>query len=122
MATTEHTMTNERLDAFMDAWNAHDVEGIVSFFADDCEFHASVGPELMGASYAGRDEIRKGVTAFFERFPDGKFEDATSWVAGDRGTSEWTFTSGDTAVRGCDLFEFEGDRIRVKNAFRKIKS
>ena len=130
MATTEQTMTNERLDAFMDAWNAHDVEGIVSFFADDCEFHASVGPELMGASYAGRDEIRKGVTAFFEKATnrfyrnkgDGKFEDATSWVAGERGTSEWTFTSGDTAVRGCDLFEFEGDRIRVKNAFRKIKS
>ena len=122
MATTEQTMTSERLDAFMDAWNAHDVEGIVSFFADDCEFHASVGPELMGASYAGRDEIRKGVTAFFERFPDGRFEDATAWVAGERGASEWTFVSGGAAVRGCDLFEFEGDRIRVKNAFRKIKS
>jgi ketosteroid isomerase-like protein len=122
MATTEQTMTSERLDAFMDAWNAHDVEGIVSFFADDCEFHASVGPELMGASYAGRDEIRKGVTAFFERFPDGRFEDASAWVAGDRGASEWTFVSGGAAVRGCDLFEFEGDRIRVKNAFRKIKS
>jgi len=115
-------MTSERLDAFMDAWNAHDVEGIVSFFADDCEFHASVGPELMGASYAGRDEIRKGVTAFFERFPDGRFEDASAWVAGERGASEWTFVSGGAAVRGCDLFEFEGDRIRVKNAFRKIKS
>jgi taurine dehydrogenase small subunit len=122
MATTEQTMTSERLDAFMDAWNAHDVEGIVSFFADDCEFHASVGPELMGASYAGRDEIRKGVTAFFERFPDGKFEDASAWVAGERGASEWTFVAGGTAVRGCDLFEFEGDRIRVKNAFRKIKA
>jgi len=36
--------------------------------------------------------------------------------------SEWTFVSGGAAVRGCDLFEFEGDRIRVKNAFRKIKS
>ena len=122
MATTEQTMTSERLDAFMDAWNAHDVEGIVSFFADDCEFHASVGPELMGASYAGRDEIRKGVTAFFERFPDGRFDDASAWVAGERGASEWTFVSGGAAVRGCDLFEFEGDRIRVKNAFRKIKS
>jgi hypothetical protein len=122
MATTEQAMTRERLDAFMDAWNAHDVEGIVSFFADDCEFHASVGPELMGASYAGRDEIRKGVTAFFERFPDGRFEDASAWVAGEHGASEWTFVSGGTAVRGCDLFEFEGDRIRVKNAFRKIKA
>jgi hypothetical protein len=122
MATTESTMTNERLDMFMQAWNDHDVDTIVGFFADDCEFHASVGPDLLGATYVGRDEVRKGVTAFFERFPDGRFEDGQSWVAGDRGAAEWTFVSGGAAVRGCDLFEFEGDRIRVKNAFRKIKS
>jgi hypothetical protein len=114
-------MTNERLDVFMEAWNAHDVETIVGFFADDCEFHASVGSELMGASYVGREEIRTGVSAFFERYPDGRFEDGQSWVSGDRGAAEWTFVSGDTAVRGCDLFEFEGDRIRVKNAFRKVR-
>jgi taurine dehydrogenase small subunit len=119
MATTETTMTTERLDAFMDAWNAHDVDAIVGFFADDCVFHPSVGTELMGASYVGRDEVRRGVAAFFERYPDGRFEDASAFVAGDRGASEWTFVSGDTAVRGCDLFAFEGDRIRVKNAFRK---
>jgi ketosteroid isomerase-like protein len=121
MATTEHAMTTERLDAFMDAWNDHDVDGIVGFFAEDCTFHASVGPDLMGATYRGRDEVRRGVTAFFERFPDGRFEDASGWVAGDHGASEWTFVSGDTATRGCDLFEFEGDKIRVKNAFRKLK-
>jgi hypothetical protein len=119
MATTEHAMTIERLDRFMDAWNAHDVDAIVSFFADDCTFHASVGPALMGTTYTGRDEVRRGVAAFFERYPDGRFEDASGFVAGDRGASEWTFKSGETAVRGCDLFEFEGDLIRVKNAFRK---
>jgi ketosteroid isomerase-like protein len=126
MATTEQAMSTERLDSFMDAWNAHDVERIVGFFADDCVFHASVGPELMGASYVGRDEVRRGVAAFFERYPDGRFEDASAFVAGDRGGSEWTFVfSGpdgtEMAVRGCDLFEFDGDLIRVKNAFRKSR-
>jgi ketosteroid isomerase-like protein len=126
MATTETTMTTERLDAFMDAWNAHDIDRIVSFFADECVFHASVGPELMGASYVGRDEVRRGVTAFFERYPDGRFEDASAFVAGDRGASEWTFVftgpeGTEIAVRGCDLFEFQGDRISVKNAFRKSR-
>ena len=121
MATAEQAMTVERLDAFLEAWNAHDVEAILGFFADDCEFHASVGEELMGATYRGRDEVRHGLEAFFERYPDGRFEDGSAWVAGDRGASEWTFVSGGSAVRGCDLFEFEGDRIRVKNAFRKLR-
>ena len=124
MATRESVMSSERLDEFMEAWNAHDVERIVSYFTDDCVFHASVGPELMGATYAGRGEVRRGVAAFFERYPDGRFEDATSFVAGDKGASEWPFActgaGGEVvATRGCDLFEFDGDHIRVKNAFRK---
>jgi len=119
-------MTNERLDEFMEAWNAHDVERIVSFFAHDCAFHASVGPELMGATYIGKEEVRRGVAAFFERYPDGRFEDATAFVAGDRGASEWTFVASgpdgvEIATRGCDLFAFDGDLIRTKNAFRKAR-
>jgi ketosteroid isomerase-like protein len=126
MATTEHAMTTERLDAFMGAWNAHDPDRVVSFFAADCVFQASVGPELMGATYRGRDEVRRGVAAFFERFPGGRFRDASAFVAGDRGASEWTFAwtgpdGTENAVRGCDLFEFEGDLIRSKNAFRKLR-
>jgi taurine dehydrogenase small subunit len=124
MATTEPAMTTARLDEFMDAWNAHDVDAIVGFFTEDCEFHASVGPELMGASYRGKEEVRRGIAAFFERYADGRFEDSSAFVAGDRGASEWTFVStgpegSEVAVRGCDLFEFEGEKIRVKNAFRK---
>jgi ketosteroid isomerase-like protein len=126
MATRESTMTNERLDEFMEAWNAHDAERVVSFFADDCVFHASVGPELMGATYVGKDEVRRGVAAFFERYPGGRFEDATGFVAGDKGASEWTFVAAgpdgaEIATRGCDLFEFDGDLIRTKNAFRKAR-
>jgi ketosteroid isomerase-like protein len=69
----------------MAAWNAHDVDGIVEFFANDFVFHASVGPELMGASYRGCDEVRRGVAAFFERYPDGRFAGASAFVTGDGG-------------------------------------
>ena len=41
--------------------------------------------------------------------------------------TQWTFraTGADGAqveVNGCDLFHFDGDKIRVKNSFRKIRS
>ena len=59
------------------------------------------------------------------RIPDAPMNEpvtfASAFVAGDRGASEWTFVSGGVSVRGCDLFEFEGEKIRVKNAFRKSR-
>lgn len=120
-------MTEERLAAFMEAWNRRDVDAIVESFTDDGVFYASVGPELMGAASVGREAIRAGVETFFARFPTGRFEDTTLFVSGDKGFAEWTFVvtgpdGEDVATRGCDLFEFEGERIRVKNAFRKVRA
>jgi taurine dehydrogenase small subunit len=117
-------VTGERLLEALAAWNTHDAEQVLRWFADDCAYHASFGPELLGESYLGRARVLEGVRRFFERYPDGRFEDTRVFVAGDRGAAEWTFvaTGPDGAtqhVAGCDLFEFDGDLIRVKNAFRK---
>ena len=112
-------MTPERLAEALEAWNTRDADRVLAYFADDCAYHASFGPELMGRSYVGRDAVHEGVRAFFERYPEGHFEATEVFVAGDRGAAEWTFVAGDLRIRGCDLFEFEGDLIRTKNAFRK---
>ena len=117
-------MTPERLAEALAAWNTHDAERVLAYFAADCAYHASFGPEPLGRSYAGRGEVLEGVRRFFERYPDGRFEDTEVFVAGDRGAAEWTFVATEAAggvvrVRGCDLFEFDGDLIRTKNAFRK---
>jgi hypothetical protein len=42
-----------------------------------------------------------------------------------RGVAEWSFyenTPDGTGrlIRGCDIFEFAGDKIRKKDAFRKV--
>ena len=45
-------------------------------------------------------------------------------IAGDIGTFEWDFVSADPSgqkvrTTGCDLLHFVGDKVAVKNAFRK---
>jgi uncharacterized protein (TIGR02246 family) len=117
-------VTSERLAEALEAWNSHDPERVLAYFAADCAYHASFGPELLGRSYVGREAVLEGVRRFFQRYPDGRFEGAEVFVAGDRGASEWTFVAteadgSELRVRGADLFEFDGDLIRVKNAFRK---
>jgi ketosteroid isomerase-like protein len=121
------SMTLERATQFGSAWNSGDPDLVASFFADDGIYHASVGPDHLGATFVGKDEIKKGVRRFFERFPDGKFENLKAVVAGNIGTFEWDFVARDAAGKsvttaGCDLLEFRGDMVVKKNAFRKVKS
>jgi ketosteroid isomerase-like protein len=119
-------MTEARLHEALAAWNTGDADRVLEYWSDDCVYHASFGPELLGRSFVGREAAREGLQLFFDRYPDGQFADTEVMVAGDRGAAEWTFrATGDDGepfeLRGCDLFEFDGDLIRVKNAFRKVR-
>lgn len=119
-----NTMTMERATEFGEAWNGGDPDLVASYFADDGVYHASVGPDRLGKSYVGPAEISKGVAAFFARFPDGRFENLKVTLAGDIGTFEWDFVASDQSGKkvttaGCDLLRFRGDKVTLKNAFRK---
>lgn len=122
----KRTMSVERAGEFGSAWNSRDPDLVASFFVDDGIYHASVGPDHLGKSYFGKEDIRNGAKAFFDRFPDGRFENLKVVVSGDVGTFEWDFVATDptgAVVRtaGCDLLEFRGDMIAKKNAFRKAR-
>jgi ketosteroid isomerase-like protein len=120
------TMSLERATEFGAAWNSYNPDLVASFFADDGVYHASVGPDHLGKTYCGKEDIRKGVEAFFERFPGGRFENLKVVVAGDIGSFEWDFIATDAngtsvTTAGCDLLGFRGDQVILKNAFRKAK-
>lgn len=112
------------LDAFSAAWNRHDVDALMSMMADDCVFYTVAGPGVMGTTFEGRDEVRKGFEAAWTTIPDAAWKDATHFVVGDRGVTETTF-SGTNAdgtrieARMVDVFTFRDGKIAVKNAFRK---
>jgi ketosteroid isomerase-like protein len=125
-AAKSKAMTLQRATAFGSAWNSRDPDLVASFFAEDGVYHASVGPDRLGKTYTGREDIRKGVKAFFERFPDGRFENLKVVVAGEFGSFEWDFVATDAngksvTTAGCDLLAFRGDQVVLKNAFRKAR-
>jgi steroid delta-isomerase-like uncharacterized protein len=113
------------LQAFLDAFNAHDIDAIMSFFTEDCVFDTPRGPAPGGRRLAGKQQVRAAIQARFDGIPDIRYGDDRHWVCGDRGVSEWTIrgtqVSGEAIeVRGCDLFELTDGRISRKDAFWKI--
>ena len=113
------------LEAFVEAFNAHDIDAIMSFFADDCVFDMPRGPGPGGRRLTGKEQVREGLQSRLDGIPDVHYGDDTHWVCGDRGVSEWTLRgtqrSGERIeVRGCDLLEFADGKITRKNSFWKI--
>ena len=124
MAKQLNEVTVEFLQAFADAWNRHDVDDLMSFMTDDCVFDTSAGEDSCGTRYQGADEVRKGYSKSWEVFPDAQWNDASHFVIGDRGVSEWVFTGTNadgkqSEVAGCDVFTFRDGKIAVKNSYRK---
>ena len=78
------------LQALLDAFNAHDVEAIMSFFTEDCVFDTPRGPAPGGHRLVGKEQVRKGFQARFDGIPDIDYGQGRHWTCGDRGVSEWT--------------------------------
>lgn len=123
-SSSSPVMTLELLRRFSDAWTAGDVDTLMSFMTEDCVYFASAGPEP-GTTYRGREEVRRGFAAmlFYDR--DRERHGGAAVIVGNVGFAEWSFEERDEAgdsvlIRGCDIFEFVGDRIRKKDAFRKV--
>jgi len=113
------------MKAFLDAFNAHDVDAIMSFFAEDCVLEMPRGPAPGGRRLVGEQQVREGIQSRFDGIPDIRYDDDRHWFCGDRGVSEWTIRgtqrSGEPIeVRGCDLLEFTDGKISRKDSFWKI--
>lgn len=118
----ESSMTVERLMGFFEACNDHDIDRIIDYFAAEGSYLGSAGPEDDGTPFRGIDEVRRGFTAFLAAYPDGQYTDIRLHVDGGRGMAQWTFSGSTIRYRGVDIFEFSGDRIILKDAFRKERS
>lgn len=83
-------MDGPELQAFIDrynaAWNAHDVEAIVSMHTEDSVFENHVSDDVN----VGRDEIGRAISGIFSVFPDLTFETRRAYIREDLVVQEWT--------------------------------
>ena len=119
------TVTRDTLKSCLEAFNRHDLDEIMTFFADDAVLEMPRGAYPWGTRAQGRDDVRALLATRFEGIPNVRYSDDRHFVCGDRGVSEWLLTGTtrdgrDVCVRGCDLFEFRGGTITRKDSFWKI--
>jgi len=118
-------VTVEKLKGFLEAFNQHNLDSIMDYFAEDCVFYMPRGSTPRGDRYVGKTEVRAGLAKRFEGIPDVHYGDDQHWVCENFGVSEWTLTgtsvSGEKIeVRGVDLLEFDQGKITRKDSFWKI--
>jgi len=118
-------VTPQLLKDFLEAFNRHDLDAIMGYFAEDCVLYTPRGAAPRGDCYTGKAAVRAGLAKRFEGIPNVHYGDDKHWVCGDLGVSEWTLTGTSTSgerieVRGVDLLEFAGGRITRKDSFWKI--
>ncbi len=109
-----------------DAFNRHDVEGILRRFADDADWLLSRGTPPEGGRVRGIEAIRAMLQRRFRTIPDMHWEIASHWVGGNRGCSEWTVTGTESNGNriewlGIDVWELNDDGlVTTKDTYWKF--
>jgi ketosteroid isomerase-like protein len=123
---TTHTVAGGPTPALMTeidaAFNSRDVDRIVTLFADDATFLMARGPEPDGRRVRGKSAIRKVLA---ERISDMRWDHVDAFICGERAVSVWVVTGtgadGEKLnYRGCDVYEFRGDKILNKDTYWKL--
>jgi ketosteroid isomerase-like protein len=121
----EPSVTTATLERFLAAFNAHDLDAVMEFFAEDCELLMPRGKEPWGTRYSGKAAVREGLATRFAGLPDVHYGDDRHFVSGNLAVSTWLLTGTTGAgekirVRGVDLLEFRDGKVIKKDAYWKI--
>ncbi len=118
-------ITIATLKEFLAAFNAHDLDAIMGFFSDDCEFCMPRGKDPWGTRYVGKSAVREGLATRFAGIPNVHYGEDSHWAADNLGVSTWLLTGTNKAgeqirVCGVDLLEFRDGKIIKKDSYWKI--
>ena len=109
--------------AFNEAFNRHDVDGMMALMSDDCLFE-NTSPAPDGAVYTGKEAVRQFWQEFFLQSPQAhiKIEDIKGF--GHSCIMRWRYDWVDEAgkpghVRGVDLYQEKNGVICEKLSYVK---
>lgn len=109
--------------AFNDAFNRHDVAGMMQLMSDDCIFE-NTSPAPDGTVYAGKEAVTQFWRAFFDDSPQAHIEIEEIFGLGMRCVMRWRYEWVDAAgdkghVRGVDVFLVKNGLICEKLSYVK---
>lgn len=125
---TDHRTSNSSdstlaaIERFNDAFNRHDVDGVMNAMTDDCIFENSY-PSPDGLRIEGTEAVRSFWEKFFASNPDAFFEAEDIFAAGDRCTVRWIYRKTKEGkpwhLRGVDVFRVRDGKVAEKLSYVK---
>lgn len=126
------TDLDKLLKDYLTAWDAHDVEKMLTFCTDDCVYECMA----LGKVNRGKKKLKEFFSSMFVDLPDVKLEMKSGFTAGDRGAGEWVMTgtfahssipgvpaTGKSfSIRGASITEFRGGKISRNTAYWNFAS
>lgn len=108
---------------FNEAFNRHDVEGMMRLMGDDCVFE-NTSPAPDGTVYLGREAVTQFWQDFFRESPQAHIEIEDIFGYGIRCVMRWKYSwvdvTGDKGhVRGVDIFQLKDGLISQKLSYVK---
>jgi steroid delta-isomerase-like uncharacterized protein len=105
------------IERYNEAWNAQDLDAIVSYHAPDMVFENHTAGER-----AEGDEVRRHIGEIFANWPDLRFRGRRLYARDGLVVSEWTATATHPDGRrlewdGIDVFPFENGLILRKDVY-----
>ena len=116
---SSNTSPEDFAGELMEAWDSHDIDKILSFYADDA-FYEDVPNVVNGwaTPMRGHQQIRESLIATFDEMSDLRFELVSASSAGDTMVVEWIMTGshyreikGDFSIRAVSVIKLDGDKI-----------
>jgi predicted SnoaL-like aldol condensation-catalyzing enzyme len=109
--------------AFNEAFNRHDVEGMMGFIGDECVFE-NTSPAPDGALYTGKEQVAQFWRDFFRGSPQAHIEIEEVFGLGERCVMRWIYRWENAAgeeghVRGVDIYRVRDGSILEKLSYVK---
>ena len=98
---------------FNDAFNRHDVTGMMSLMSEDCIFE-NTAPAPDGTAHSGKAAVTQFWQEFFRESPNAHIEIEEIFGMGNHCIMRWKYTWGDGHVRGVDVFKLRDGLICEK--------
>jgi ketosteroid isomerase-like protein len=110
------------VEQFNDAFNRHDVDGLMILMTEDCVFE-NTRPAPDGTRIVGQPAVRAYWDEFFRRSPKARFETEELFESGDRCVVRWLYRwvrdGVPGHVRGVDVFRVREGRVAEKLSYVK---
>jgi predicted SnoaL-like aldol condensation-catalyzing enzyme len=108
---------------FNEAFNRHDVPGMMRLMSDDCVFE-NTDPAPDGMVYSGREAVTQFWQDFFKESPHANIKIEEIFGLGNRCIMRWRYSWVDAAgvegyVRGVDIFQVKEGLISEKLSYVK---